>query len=184
MKIVGQNIRRLRKEKDYSMRNFGKKVGVSASFISQVEMGKISPSLSKLKDIADGLNTTVGLLIGETDNNNNSSPVVKKAERRHTDHLGSGINVELLSTPDPFKQMEPIIIKLDPQANSGENQYQHFGEEFIIVLKGKIKISLNSTDYILNQGDSIYFNSNIPHSFENLDKSISEALWVVTPPSL
>ena len=182
MKIVGTNIRRLRKEQNYSVREFGNKIGVSASFISQVEMGKISPSLSKLRDIADGLNTTVGLLIGET-NNTNSSPVVKKAERRHTDHLGTGINVDLLSRPDPFKQMEPILIKLDPHATSGEDQYQHYGQEFIIVLKGKILISLNDTDYILDEGDSMYFNSNIPHSFKNLKNSKSEALWVVTPPS-
>ncbi len=182
MKIVGTNIRRLRKEQNYSLRDFGEKVGVSASFISQVEMGKISPSLSKLKDIADGLNTTIGLLIGETDINNNS-PVVKKRERRHTNHLGTGINVEILSRPDPFKQMEPILIKLDPLATSGENQYQHYGQEFIIVLKGKILISLSDTEYIMEEGDSMYFNSNIPHSFKNLKNGISEALWVVTPPS-
>ena len=182
MKIVGSNIRRLRKEQNYSIRDFGKKVGVSPSFISQVEMGKISPSLSKLKDIADNLNTTVGLLIGETDNGKNS-PIVKKSDRRHTNHLGTGINVELLSIPDPFKQMEPILIKLDPLSTSGENQYQHFGQEFVIVLSGKITISLNNTDYILKTGDSMYFNSNIPHSFKNMNNSVSEALWVVTPPS-
>jgi transcriptional regulator with XRE-family HTH domain len=182
MKIVGTNIRRLRKEQNYSMRDFGRKVGVSPSFISQVEMGKISPSLSKLRDIAEGLNTTVGLLIGETDNST-SSPIVKKSDRRHTDHLGTGINVELLSTPDPFKQMEPILIKMDPHATSGENQYQHFGQEFIFVLSGKIKISLNTSDYILEAGDSMYFNSNIPHSFQNMKDNVSEALWVVTPPS-
>jgi transcriptional regulator with XRE-family HTH domain len=183
MQIVGSNIRRLRKEQNYNIRDFGRKVGVSASFISQVEMGKISPSLSKLRDIADSLNTTVGLLIGETESTNNHSPVVKKTNRRHTDHLGSGINVELLSTPDPFKQMEPILIELEPGASSGDNQYQHYGQEFVIVLKGKIKISLNKTDYMLNEGDSIYFNSNIPHSFANLSKGVSKALWVVTPPS-
>jgi transcriptional regulator with XRE-family HTH domain len=182
MKIVGSNIQRLRKEQNYSLRDFGNKVGVSASFISQVEAGKISPSLSKLKGIAEGLNTTVGLLIGETDHKN-SSPIVKKADRRHTDHLGTGISVGLLSTPDPFKQMEPILVKMEPNASSGTKQYQHYGQEFVTVLKGKIKISLNNTDYILNEGDSIYFNSNVPHSFENITDEIVEALWVVTPPS-
>jgi transcriptional regulator with XRE-family HTH domain len=138
MKIVGANIRRIRKEQSYSIRDFGKKVGVSASFISQVEIGKISPSLSKLKDIADALNTTVGLLIGETDFKN-SSPIIKKVDRRHTDHLGTGINIYLLSTPDHFKQMEPILIKLNPSAASGTKQFQHYGQEFVIVLERKIK---------------------------------------------
>ena len=182
MKIVGANIRRLRKDKNFSSREFAQKIGVSPSFISQVEKGKISPSLSKLKDIADGLNTTVGLLIGETVHNS-SSPVVRKANRRHTNHLGDGIDVELLTLSDPFKQMEPILIKLESHASSGDHQYQHYGQEFIFVLKGSIKICLNSKEYILNEEDSMYFNSNIPHSFQNMCRGISEALWVVTPPS-
>jgi transcriptional regulator with XRE-family HTH domain len=182
MKVVGANIRRIRKEHNYSIRDFAEKVGVSASFISQVEIGKISPSLSKLKDIADALNTTVGLLIGELGERDHF-PVVKKNERRHTDHLGTGIDVYLLSTPDPFKQMEPILIKMDPDASSGDKQYQHYGQEFILVLKGKMKLSLNNSDYILNKGDSIYFNSNVPHSFVNINNKETEALWIVTPPS-
>ncbi len=182
MEIVGANIRRLRKEQNYSLREFGQKVGVSASFLSQVEMGKISPSLSKLKDIADALNTTIGLLIGEADPHT-GSPVVRKDDRKHTDHLGSGIDVDLLSIPDPYKQMEPFIIKMERGASSGVKQHQHFGQVFIYVFRGKLKVSLNNKNYILNEGDSIYFNSNTPHSFANAENKKMEAIWVVTPPT-
>jgi len=125
MEIVGSNIRRFRKERNYSLREFAEKVGASASFISQVEMGKVKPSLSKLKEIADGLNTTVGLLIGESVRKDHSR-IVRKGERKHTDHLGSGINVHLLSNVDPFKQMQPLLMELDRGASSGDNQYQHY----------------------------------------------------------
>jgi transcriptional regulator with XRE-family HTH domain len=182
MEIVGANIRRLRKKQNYSLREFGNKVGVSASFLSQVEVGKISPSLSKLKDIADALNTTIGLLIGETDHNS-YSPVIRKKDRKLVDRLGTGINVELLSLPDPYKQMEPFILKMQPNATSGSKQHQHYGQVFIYVFKGKLKISLNNKDYLLNEEDSIYFNSNIPHAYANVDKNITEALWIVTPPT-
>jgi len=147
-----------------------------------VEIGKISPSLSKLKDIANALNTTIGLLLGETDHNTRS-PLIKRAERRYTDRLGTGLNVELLSLPDAYKQMEPFIIKFDPGATSGSKQQQHFGQVFIYLIKGKIKISLNNKNYIMNEGDSIYFNSNVPHSFANINNQVSEAIWVVTPPT-
>jgi len=186
MKMVGINIKRLRQAQGYSLKEFADKVGVSASFISQVETDKISPSLSKLKDIADTLNTTIGLLIGETNqpHTSNSSPVVRRNERKHTDHLGKGVNIYLLTTPDPNKQMEPLYIKIQQNASSGEKQYQHFGQEFVLVLKGKIEISLNETRYILNIGDSIYFNSNTPHSFKNLGDEVAEVVWVDTPPSM
>lgn len=182
MEIVGANIRRLRKEKNYSMRDFATKVGVSASFISQVEMGKISPSLSKLKEIANGLNTTVGLLIGES-NHTSDYLIVRKAKRRHTDHLGNGIDVSILSHPDPFKQMEPLLIELDKGATSGEKQYQHYGQEFVLILQGKLELSMNESSKILKEGDSIYFNSHIPHSFRNVHNGKTIAIWVVTPPS-
>jgi transcriptional regulator with XRE-family HTH domain len=182
MEIIGTNIRRLRKRQNYSLREFGKKVGVSASFLSQVEKGKISPSLSKLKDIANVLNTTIGLLIGETDHHT-INPVIKKADRRHADHLGTGFHVELLSSPDPYKQMEPFIIRLDAKAASGPKQQQHFGQVFVYILRGRLKISLNQNNHIIDEGDCIYFNANIPHSFANVSKGVTEALWVVTPPT-
>jgi transcriptional regulator with XRE-family HTH domain len=180
--IVGVNIRRLRKDKSYTLRELGEKVGVSSSFISQVEIGKISPSLSKLKDIANALNTTIGLLVGETDQQS-TSPVIKKTERRQTHLMGTGLDVDLLSTPDPNKQMEPFIVKFDHGASSGSKQQQHFGQVFIYILNGKLRISLNNKHYEMTAGDSIYFNSNIPHSFANISKNKTEALWVVTPPT-
>ena len=131
MEIIGANIRRLRKERNFSLREFATKVGTSASFISQVEMGKISPSLSKLKEIATGLNTTVGLLMGESHQQDHFL-IVRKDKRRHTDHFGTGIDIHLLSNADPFKQMEPLLIELDKDASSGENQYQHYGQEFVM----------------------------------------------------
>ena len=182
MVIIGSNIRRLRKDRNYSLREFADKIGTSASFISQVEMGKVSPSLSKLKEIADGLNSTVGLLIGESEQKNHSH-VVRKDKRRHTDHLGTGINVHLLSNADPFKQMQPLLMELDKGASSGEKQYQHYGQEFVLILKGKMELSLGDTNTILNEGDSMYFNSHIPHSFRNIHNSRTTAIWVATPPS-
>ena len=182
MEIVGSNIRRFRKERNYSLREFAEKVGASASFISQVEMGKVKPSLSKLKEIADGLNTTVGLLIGESVRKDHSR-IVRKGERKHTDHLGSGINVHLLSNVDPFKQMQPLLMELDRGASSGDNQYQHYGQEFVLILKGKMELSLGEEKTILNEGDSMYFNSHIPHSFRNIHTSKTVVIWVATPPS-
>jgi len=182
VKIVGANIRSLRKKRDYSLREFADKVGTSASFISQVEMGKISPSLSKLKEIANGLNTTVGLIIGESNQKGNFQ-TVRKVNRRHTNHLGTGINVHLLSGADPFKQMEPLLMELDKDASSGEEQYQHYGQEFVLILKGKLELTIGDQKEILKEGDSVYFNSHAPHSFRNIYKGTTKAIWVVTPPS-
>jgi len=182
MKIVGVNIRRLREEKGITLRALAKKLNVSASFLSQVETGKASPSLSSLKNIADTLLTTVGSLIGEGQKVSDN-PVVKLSQRRHLQEVGKGVNIYLLTSPDANKQMEPLLFKLNEKATSGDASYRHFGQEFVLVIKGAIEITLNDTAYVLKKGDSFYFNSSVPHSFKNIGKEEAEAVWVITPPT-
>ena len=182
MKIVGINIRRLREEKGLTLRALAKQLNTSASFLSQVETGKASPSLATLKKIADALSTTIGSLIGE-EQKVSGNPVVRVNERKHYQEIGKGITMYLLTSQDPNKQMEPLLFKLAGKATSGSSAYKHFGQEFVLVLKGAIEVTLNDTKYILRKGDSIYFNSNVPHSFKNITKKEAEAIWVVTPPT-
>ncbi|MFA5271358.1 MAG: XRE family transcriptional regulator [Candidatus Omnitrophota bacterium] len=182
MNIVRVNIKKLREEKRISLRALARQLKVSASFLSQVEAGKASPSLVTLKNMADALNTTVGNLIGECQKVT-SNPVVTESERIHLNRAFKGINIYLLATPDPNKQMEPLLLRLDEGADSGDSHYTHFGQEFASVIKGAIEITLNKITYSLKKGDSIYFNSNIPHAFKNIGKEKAEVIWVVNPPT-
>ncbi|MDD3088363.1 MAG: XRE family transcriptional regulator [Candidatus Omnitrophica bacterium] len=182
MKIVGVNIKRAREEIGLTLRGLAEKLGMSASFLSQVENGKASPSLSSLKNISDALNITVSKLI-EGGQPVEDSPIVKANERKYLNEAGKGINLYLLTSRDPNKQMEPLLFKLKEGATSGDTSYRHFGQEFVLVLRGAIEITLNETSYILRKGDSIYFNSSVPHSFRNIGKEEAEAVWVVTPPT-
>ena len=73
---------------------------------------------------------------------------------------------------------------LEPRATSGEKKYRHFGQEFVYVLKGSLHINLAESSYVLQEGDSIYFESSTPHSFFNPSPSKkAEALWIDTPPT-
>ena len=182
IKIVGLNMKRLREEKGLKLREFARQLGVSASFVSQMEKGKASPSLSTLKNIADKLSTTVGDLIGEGQKLTDS-PVTREEERINLQNLGKGVSVYLLTSQDSNKQMQPLLFKLGKNANSGESKYNHFGQEFVTVIKGAMELKLNDSLFILKKGDSIYFNSKIPHSFRNIAEGETEAIWVITPPS-
>ncbi len=182
MKIVGVNIKSARKEMGLTLRGLAEKLGVSASFISQVESGKASPSLSTLKNIADALGYTVSALIDDGQKTE-TNPIVRANERKYLHEAGKGMNMYLLTSRDPNKQMEPLLFKIKEGADSGAASYKHFGQEFVLVLKGAIEITLNDIAYILKKGDSIYFNSSVPHAFKNLGKEEAEAVWVVTPPT-
>jgi len=182
MKIVGVNIKRLREERGMTLRALARQLGVSASFLSQVETGKASSSLATLKKIADSLSTTVGGLIGEGQKASDN-PVVKAGERKRLQQVGKGVDIYLLTSQDANKQMEPLLFELNEKATSGAASYRHFGQEFVLLIKGMIEVTLNDTAYVLKKGDSMYFNSNVPHSFRNIGKEKAEAVWVITPPT-
>ncbi|MBN1586734.1 MAG: helix-turn-helix transcriptional regulator [Candidatus Omnitrophica bacterium] len=182
MKIVGIQMKRLRRERQITLRELAHKVGVSASFLSQVEQGKTSPSLVTLKKVADHLQTTVGNLVGEQ-HKVLDDPVVREADRDAIRDIGSDIKMFVLSNPGPTKQMQPLLFELEREASSGTDVYTHYGQEFVLVLKGSLELNLEDKTYQLKKGDSIYFNSHTPHSFRNIHQGKTEALWVVTPPT-
>lgn len=182
MDVIGQYLKQLRKEQNVSLNDVAKRVGVTTSFLSQVENGKATPSLSTLKNIADVLHTTISNMMGENVPTEHG-PVLRKGEGRHLPDMNDGVEIELLTNPDPYKQMEPLYFTLKKDASAGEETYQHYGQEFLLVLRGTIEVMLNSTRYVLKKGDSMYFNSKTPHSFKNGAQSDTEVVWVVTPPS-
>jgi len=183
MSVIGTSIKRLREEQGTTLREMAKDVGVSPSFLSQVEQGKASPSLATLKSIANALQSTVGRLVGDDGEQGHDRLVMTERQRKAFKQSGNGVQMYLLSESNPYKQMQPLLFKLGPSAASGESTYSHYGQEFILVLKGSLEITLGDKNYKLKKGDSIYFNSSTPHSFKNMFKGQTEALWVVTPPS-
>lgn len=188
MEKFGYRIKQQREKNEMSLRDLAKKVGLSASFLSQVEKEKAYPSLQSLKRIADSLHTTIGDLIGETGNITNT-PVLKSDGRKTLKHIGKGVELQFLSSLDKNHNLDPCIHKLEKDAISGDPPFQHFGQEFIYVLKGDMEFTLwkngsssNNNKYIMSEGDCTYFNSNIKHSFKNINKGVTEILCVSSPP--
>ena len=179
--LIGHNIKRHREQLKISIRELAKKLTVSASFLSQLEKGKALPSVTTLKSIADALQTTVGILVGEGEKVLHN-PLVRAIERKSLKNV-EGQTLFLLTSPDYNKQMEPILFEFDENATSGDSLYQHFGQEFVFILDGGLEITLNEKRYFLDKGDSIYFNSQNPHFVKNVHQGVTRALWVITPPT-
>lgn len=158
-----------------------KKVGVSVSALSQIENAKAFPSVITLKTIANSLHTSVGDLIGEFEDLTRN-PLIKADEIKFVKSNQSDTRLFLLSYHDNAKQMEPYLIKFPPTSDSTDIMTEHSGQGFIFVLEGKLLFTLNDADYIIEKGDSFYFNSNIRHYLKNTGKSEAQILWVVAPP--
>ncbi|MGL5049427.1 MAG: helix-turn-helix domain-containing protein [Fusobacteriaceae bacterium] len=179
---IGERIKRNRNQKGMSLRELAEKVVLSASFISQIEQGKASPSIENLKKIANCLDVRVSYLIEDEDSKKNSD-LMKKENRRYVESLDSNTKMALLTSSNIEKGMEPILYEIGPYGESGRGYYHHQGEEFIFILEGKLDIYIEDTIHSLDIGDSFYFKSSQNHRFKNNTDKPAKAIWVVTPPT-
>jgi transcriptional regulator with XRE-family HTH domain len=183
MKRLGERIKKRREYLKLQLNDLSRKVGISPSALSQIEKAKAFPSITTLKSISDNLITTVGELIGENETLT-KNPLVKHNEMKFVLENSSGALLYLLSHHDPGKQMETYFIKLNARARTDDFMQIHPGQEFLFVLSGKIEVRLDEEKFMLNRGDSFYYNSNISHTIANKNGRKSEILWIITPPNI
>ncbi|HBF30036.1 MerR family transcriptional regulator [Rhizobium sp.] len=176
---LGFEIRRLRKEKQLTISALAAKVDVSPSMISTLERTSRGASVPLLRAIAEALDVTVSQLSANPDEIADS--VVRKGEGRMLPYLGKGIRIrELASGPRMMDCQEWTLV---PGAGS-EGFYCHEGEEFIRVLQGSFEIEVDGLGLsTLNEGDSIYFESQRAHSWRVVGREDCILIWVNTPPT-
>lgn len=184
MEKLGQRIKERREAFGLSLGELGSAAGVSASLLSQIEHKKASPSLSTLKAIANSLNTTIGTLVGEKEIMNRN-PVVRHNKKKLIKQTDDGALIYKTSDYSLIQSMETYLVRLENQGNCrGLTDSTRHAQEFCYILSGVIEISLNGKLHVLNQGDSIYFDSNELESIVNMQNGVSDFLWMIAPDKL
>nr|UWI51684.1 cupin domain-containing protein [Clostridioides difficile] len=179
---VGSKIRALRKSKNISIATLAKESGLSTGLISQIERNMVVPSIIAMWKITKSLDVNIGYFfddIGKDDSN----IVVKKNNRKKIVTNDSTKFYELLVPNLIGKKIEFILVTLNGHTKKSSEFVTHEGEECGYIIKGKMKITLGNKEYILEEGDSFYFNSTIPHIYENCDDNECISVWAMTPPS-
>lgn len=174
--LLGKKLKFLREEKNYSQKQLADLAGLSSGFISQVERNQVDPSLASLKKIANALDVKLKDLFD--DEKQFSSHIVRKGKGKIL-RIDSAVTCEMLAAT-PGKIMEAMIKYISPGGESGLVS-PHEGEEFIWVIKGTLKVTHGQEEYILNPGDSIYFQGGATHSWKNIGDTECQAMWVMTP---
>jgi len=179
--MLGDKIRRLRKEKKLSLRSLAQDVGVTASFLSQVERDLADPSLGTLRKIAEMLDVPVFELLLEDEL---ESPIVRKDKRVRIQVKGTPATLELL-VPNLKQKMEIMLCRT--RSHEGHLNYNtplpHPTEECIFVLQGKMEIELAKEIHILNEGDSIYFKGVLLDGFRAIGDEELVFISAITPPT-
>ena len=175
---IAATLRQLRTGHGYSMRKLASLSGVSASLISDVERGRVEPSITVLKRLANALDVTLIYFFSEE--RSNTDRVVRKDERRRIRQpaVGPGIIFELLG-PDSDGELEPVYGRYDAGASMGAEPISHEGEEWGYVIRGRLKVWVGDEIFFINEGDAIWFPSTTPHRMANaMPGGVTEYIWV------
>lgn len=177
---IGSKIRELRKERKITLQDLADAVGISVSMISQVERGLAHPSIATLWRVANAFGVSVVHFFAEP-----AKPkalVVRAHEQRALEIVNPGATYHLLS-PDLNRKIEFLKIILQPGQIDEGDLVSHEGEECGYVVSGTLTVRVAADSYILHPGDSIYFDSSIPHRLVNYGAQTCLSIWAMTPPT-
>ena len=178
---VGGGVRRLRRSRGLPLRVVAEQVGVSESFISQVERGATNPSIATLQRIAQVFGASVTDFFDGTENR---QQVVRGADAPRMTRPQRG-QEDVLLTPYGVHGFELMLSTVGPGEGSGEELYAHAGdEECVYVVEGCITIRTEDRVFDLEQGDVALLTPRRPHGFFNPGDRVTKLLWVTSPPGV
>ena len=160
---LGKRIQQYRINKGLTLQELAEKTGLTKGYLSKIENAEKAPPVSTLINLAKALNINISEIFGETEENS-SICLVKKSDRRNIARDGSvfGYAYQTLAHKFSNKHMEPYVLTLPlkPKENA---LFQHKGEEILFVLEGTMKFFHGEKEFIVEEGDCIYFDGSIPH---------------------
>lgn len=173
---IGQRIKELRKKKKITLKELGKKTDLSASFLSQVERGVSSMTITTLKKVADALDVPIGELVEM--NMENSFVNYRSAQRLNLQRA----YVSYLPLGGRFdgRKLEGLILTMKPNCHD-QKMMRHAGEEFYYVLSGTATFYVDGKEYEIAEGEVIHYPSTLPHRTVNKQEEELVMLCVSTP---
>jgi transcriptional regulator with XRE-family HTH domain len=181
---IGRVVRELRHKKQITVQDLAAKTGISKSVIAEIESGDVVPPVATLLKLAKVFNVGMASFFEEEAAGVKIS-VTRSGERirikRRPHHHEGELDYiyESLETHKSDKHMEPLFVEFQPLDTGDMVFTNHEGEEFLFVLEGRLEFRTDDRVEILEPGDTIYFESDINHSFRSLDEKPAKAIAVV-----
>lgn len=182
---VGAKIRGLRELRGVSLDELSERCNMPREQIEKIEAGNAAASLTPLLKIARGLGVRLGTFL---DDSNTCGPVLTTSDsltssvRFAGNADKNGLEFHPLAANKADRSMEPFIIDVNPLASQDFELSSHEGEEFIYVLGGTIEVAYGKDKFLVHAGDSIYYDSIVPHHLHAYGSDIARILAVVYSP--
>jgi transcriptional regulator with XRE-family HTH domain len=181
---IGPTIRNLRQKQRLTLQDLSAATELSKPLLSQIENDQVIPPLATLLRIAKALNVSLQTFFEEEDNTQKCL-VVRAGDssrmQRRPNHGGQPqpYFYHSLAYGKKHKHMEPFLVEFDPERTEESQPVRHAGEEFFYIIEGRVQLRHGSETYILEAGDSVYWDSNEPHSLKALGDRIARGIAVL-----
>ena len=179
-KDVGAHLKAVRTMYGLSQRELAKRAGVTNGTISLIEQNRVSPSISSLKKVLDGVPMSLAEFFTLDLQLN---PQVFYARDELTDIGDREVSLRLVAAQRPNRAMPIMHERYRPKADTGSDMLSHKGEEGGVVVAGRIELTVGAQSRVLGLGDAYYFTSAVPHRFRNFGDEPCEIISASTPPT-
>ncbi|CUR59863.1 putative Xre family DNA-binding protein [metagenome] len=188
---VGQNVRAERERQGISVRQLAKRLGVSASFMSQFELGQSKAAVNTLFAIASELNLSLDELLGSSvDTGRDASGSARRptltekggqAEFAEYLTLQNGVRWKRLADTPPDHHVQFLLTEYDPGSDSapGNSPQHHPGDDYGYVLEGTLTVDIDGRQRTLSAGEAIHLRGDVPHRLRNQTDQLVRAVWFV-----
>lgn len=177
---IGPRLRTLREGRRLTLKQLADQVGCTGAHLSQIENAHTSPSIATLKRIAEALGVNIVDFFSEKEP---AEPVVTRVQDRRDVYLGNwNARIQQLVASTEGKLMQPFYTVVEPGGGS-HDPYSHVGEEFGVVLRGTLTITVGESTYRVMPKESFYYSCRVPHRWVNEGDEEVEVVWVVSPPT-
>lgn len=174
---IGERLRELREARNISMRALATRSGLSANALSMIERGRASPSVSTLYKLADALGVSITSFFGS--DTERKQVVYLKSDERARVSFTRGV-FEGLGGEQFVGRVEPFMLTLESNANSGPRSMSHTGHEFVFCLRGDLEYQVERQIYQLSAGDSLLFAAHLKHRWKNVGGKVVTALIILS----
>jgi transcriptional regulator with XRE-family HTH domain len=172
----GKRVMKLRRERKLTQMDVANETGLSKDYISNLEKGEVIPPVAVILQISRALGIDSSLLLKE-EKEEEGRKQDQDYQKRTDDYAYENLTPEARD-----KHLKAFRVFIDPKSDHKGVSYQHLGEEFIYVLKGKIEVMVGENRNVLSPNECLHFNSNIVHKLKNLSAKKAELVVVLYTP--
>jgi transcriptional regulator with XRE-family HTH domain len=179
-RLIGRKLKSTRLKNDMTIQELAQRSKVSSNMISRIERGLTIPSVEILMKLASAFGMSVSFFVEEAEKGSTvvltrrggGEPIFFFEEKHQITSLTQGIRDASFAV---------FYDTLEAGCSSGEGGMVHTGEEFALVLRGRIEFIIEGASYVLEEGDSLTFKASLPHRWVNRNDGQTVVMWVVSP---